>query len=74
MDTILNLIGTEARRVTFSIRNDNSYYMLFLVIELLQPDMQDFNDYRGEKGEYLWQNEIVVDNAAVQVGERRIAA
>ena len=42
METILNLIGKEARRVTFSIQSDNNYYMLFSVIELLQPDMQDF--------------------------------
>ena len=48
MEPILNLIGKEARRVTFRIQSDNNYYMLFSVIELLQPDMQDFNDYRGE--------------------------
>lgn len=57
METILKLIGKEARRVTFSIQSDNNYYMLFSVIELLQPDMQDFNDYRGEGGKYIYRSE-----------------
>ena len=57
MEPILNLIGKKARRVTFSIQSDNNYYMLFSVIELLQPDMQDFNDYRGEGGKYINRSE-----------------
>lgn len=42
MESLLTLIGKEARRVTFSIQSGTNYYMLFSVIELLQPDMQDF--------------------------------
>lgn len=57
METISNLIGKEARRVTFSIQSESSYNMLFSVIELLEPDMQDFNVFRREGKKYIFRSE-----------------
>ena len=40
MDNLLNLIGKDARRITFCIQNESNYYLLYSVIELLLPDMR----------------------------------
>lgn len=57
MDKLLNLIGKDARRITFCIQNESNYYLLYSVIELLLPDMQDFNDYKREGGKYIFRSE-----------------
>lgn len=40
-----SLINSCARRITFSIKHGEDYYIAFSVIEVLEKDMQDIDDY-----------------------------
>jgi len=44
-NNLLNQVGKEFRRITFSLQKDSDYYVIFSVLELLEEDMQDFSAY-----------------------------
>lgn len=55
MYTISDYIGKKVRRISFLVKraDDGKYHHLFSIVEYLYPEMQDYEAFRVQKGEYI---------------------
>lgn len=54
MKILTDYIGKEFRRTTISIQHNGDYYVAFAVLELLESDMQDVNDFPASPNGNPW--------------------
>lgn len=43
---VIDLIGKKLKRISFLLKKDDDYHLVFSVIEEILPDMQDFQDFQ----------------------------